>query len=347
MGNGNTKTYADPDITLNAIRTQAKNLQTVYTENIKLQSRPVRSAQGRSSQAGQQEDFGSEKRNNPIKQKEPVKSRRAPTPKQKDPVKSRRAPTPKQKEPVKSRRAPTPKQKEPVKSRRAPAKTVRKQKGGDATAPPVLNFNANAMNVCQHMDELKQRGLLNLPTEGSEGSEGSKQDKQNKAMCDAISNHFQERIALIKTITDGLFFCEELVKNFRNNGFCSNNDPKFDKERCNRSVKYQWQHVDDVITSNHEILAEIGKMKIRYNANLEKLMSILDSLKNDMSLNGTTLARMKTQVDNLIRNMNRKCNEMYVPITKHIIESSSAARLDALRYTQGLNDYIPNPAPKY
>jgi len=231
--------------------------------------------------------------------------------------------------------------------------SVKQQKGGDPipiqSQPDPLDFNEQPFNVCNHIEEFYKKQLLNLKKINlsyiAENLE-LKQDKASKAgICEAIIEHFQIRMNLIKMILDSLPFCSTRISNFTAGGFCSNNDPTTTKDMCEKDHN-EWYHVDDVVSSNKYITDRITNMKNKYNNDLKRLLSILNKVKSDKTINSYTLDKLTVDADNIIKNMFITCDSAYRPIVKSIIDSSNAARLDALRLREGLKPYM-EPLPKY
>jgi hypothetical protein len=214
--------------------------------------------------------------------------------------------------------------------------------------PDPLDFNERPFNVCNHIDEFYKKQLLNLKKVNllyiAENLE-LKQDKESKAgICEAIIEHFQNRMILIKTILDSLPYCSIRIENFKGRGYCSNFDPSLTQEECEGSQN-EWTHVDDVISSNKNIIGIISRMKEKYNKDLKRLLSILTKVKSDKTINSYTLDKLSRDADAIIENMFITCDGQYRPIVKSIIDSSNAARLDALRLKEGLKPYM-EPLPK-
>ena len=214
--------------------------------------------------------------------------------------------------------------------------------------PDPLDFNERPFNVCNHIDEFYKKQLLNLKKVNllyiAENLE-LKQDKESKAgICEAIIEHFQNRMILIKTILDSLPYCSIRIENFKGRGYCSNFDPSLTQEECEGSQN-EWTHVDDVISSNKNIIGIISRMKEKYNKDLKRLLAILTKVKSDKTINSYTLDKLSRDADAIIENMFITCDGQYRPIVKSIIDSSNAARLDALRLKEGLKPYM-EPLPK-
>jgi len=234
-------------------------------------------------------------------------------------------------------------------------RAINPQKGGNPTNPPQfkkqdpLDFNETPFNVCDHINAFYKKELLNLKKVNllyiAENLE-LKQDKASKAgICAAIIEHFENRMNLIKIILDSLPFCSMRISNFTSNGFCSNNDPSTNKETCEKE-RNEWYHVDDVVSSNKYIIDRINSMKNKYNKDLKRLLNILKKVKSDKTINSYTLDKLIRDTNNIIKNMFNTCDGEYLPIVKSIIDSSNAARLDALRLKEGLHPYM-EPLPKY
>jgi hypothetical protein len=217
-----------------------------------------------------------------------------------------------------------------------------------AFKPDPLDFNERPFNVCNHIDEFYKKQLLNLKKVNllyiAENLE-LKQDKESKAgICEAIIEHFQNRMILIKTILDSLPYCSLRLENFKGRGYCSNFDPSITREEC-EGGQNEWTHVDDVISSNKNIIGIIERMKEKYNKDLKRLLAILTKVKSDKTINSYTLDKLSRDADTIIENMYITCDGQYRPIVKSIIDSSNAARLDALRLKEGLKPYM-EPLPK-
>ena len=73
--------------------------------------------------------------------------------------------------------------------------------------------------------------------------------------------------------------------------------------------------------------------------------NILKKVKSDKTINSYTLDKLIRDTNNIIKNMFNTCDSEYLPIVKSIIDSSNAARLDALRLKEGLHPYM-EPLPK-
>jgi hypothetical protein len=240
----------------------------------------------------------------------------------------------------------------PVKrDRKGPKRSKRKRKqyGGDVIpvypVDQVEHFDPS--NACENMDRLNEKGLLNLQKINNNYKTATGLDPtKRQEICAAMHEHWQERTALIERIKGSLAFCNDRINSFNGDGFCSNNDPLYTKSVCNND-RYEWYHVDNVISSNKEINARINRMKYRYNNNLQKLKGVLDTLKKTERLDSYDMAALKRSTEQLIKNMHKTCNNYYIPITMEIMASSAAARLDALRISRGLQDYIENPKPQY
>ena len=225
-------------------------------------------------------------------------------------------------------------------------KGKRKQHGGDVIpVAPVEHFDPS--NACENMDRLNEKGLLNLQKINNNYKTATGLDPtKRQEICAAMHEHWQERVALIELIKASLAFCNDRINSFNGDGFCSNNDPLYTKSVCNND-RYEWYHVDDVLSSNKEINVRINRMKYRYNNNLKKLKGVLDTLKKTQRLDSYDMAALKRSTEKLIKNMHKTCNNYYIPITMEIMASSAAARLDALRISRGLQAYIENPKPQY
>jgi hypothetical protein len=205
-------------------------------------------------------------------------------------------------------------------------------------------------NVCANIEYLYKNQLLNLKkiSLNNVASDLRLQYNQNKkeVICDAIIEHFRDRLTLVRIITDSLDFCNQRINNFNQGGFCANHNPTFNKDQCT-AAKFRWHHVDDVLSSNKILVDQILLLKKKYVSYLTKLNGILEKLQTSIVIDSATLDRMKSSAETIIREMQINMDKYYIEIVKNIVESSNAARLDALRITKGLQMYLKNPHPVY
>jgi len=208
---------------------------------------------------------------------------------------------------------------------------------------PVEN-KAPVQNVCQNMEEMLRMKLLNLKSRNIKylNADLKLNMDTKKEICEAIVEHFRDRLVLIKTIKEGLAFCNVRINNFTNEGFCSNNNPLYNKSNCIKS-SYSWTHVDEVLRSNYDIVDSINVLKNRYNKYLTELYGLLDLLKSTVSIDSYQLEVLTRKTYDLLRRMQVTCDEAYVTITENIISSSNAARQDALRISRAVPVKYPKP----